>query len=209
MATTPRSTLEQRYPARDPNGIALRTQADQGASRAIFQTTSMPCFTSGWANPWGPAFPIELRTWVKGFQLQFQTPASAPPFKNYDWANPRGYAFSNELRTWINQTQRQLIGADKLPFGQTNWPVPNGYIPSVSLKTFTDPLKLNLRGKDVFFGLAGNPNHDWPVPKGPSPLNLGVVQPLPSVLRPAPPPGTGIPHQRFFIADVGRMMGNG
>lgn len=40
-------------------------------------------------------------------------------------------------------------------------------IPNVSLLSHLEGVKLELRSQDSFFGLAGNPLRDWPVPLGP------------------------------------------
>lgn len=51
------------------------------------------------------------------------------------------------------------------PFTPQANPNPRGYVPSIALKTSFDPIKVNLLGKDQFFGAPGQgPNYDWPNP---------------------------------------------
>lgn len=54
------------------------------------------------------------------------------------------------------------------PFNATDWPVPRGLSASIALRSHLEPLKLNLVGKDTFFGAAGQPpaHLDWQNPRG-------------------------------------------
>lgn len=65
-----------------------------------------------------------------------------------------------------DSAQNTLLTTLARPFNQTDWPVPRGPAFPVENRTFVDSVKLNLLGKDKFFGLAGAPQFDWPVPKG-------------------------------------------
>jgi len=47
-----------------------------------------------------------------------------------------------------------------------DWLNPGAYVYPSALRTFTNSVQTQLIGQDKFFGLAGHPNFDWPVPKG-------------------------------------------
>lgn len=55
----------------------------------------------------------------------------------------------------------------------------------LSLRTWTQSYNPNLIGKDRFFGLAGHPNFDWPLPRGPVyPISLRThIDPMKILLR--------------------------
>lgn len=93
-----------------------------------------------------------------------------------------------------------------------NWANPRGYVPAVVLRTHVEGVKLNLLGKDKFFGAAGmGPDYDWPNPRGYRyPTHLRVfVDPLKLALFSPPTPvadGFGNPNPRgypFPIEDRG------
>lgn len=97
------------------------------------------------------------------------------PFSQDDWPNPR--AALPVPQGWLDP-YRLSLNAVFLPFSQGAWPNPNGPLYANALRTWVEPLAVNLQGADTFFGLGGNPLHDWPVPKPPPPLVQGWTGPL-------------------------------
>ena len=130
-----------------------------------------------WPVPRGAVPNIELRTWLqslkqnlRGQDTFFAAPGVGP---DYDWPNPQRPTPAIDLRTWVQNLITNTLATIVVvfPFNLLDWPITLGKTPNPSLKTHIDPLKTNLQGQDMFFGLAGQPptNLDWPVPKGPTP----------------------------------------
>ena len=94
----------------------------------------------------------------------------ARPLHTQAAIDAEGSVWSNRLLNLL-RSQDRFFGAAGQPPTQGDWPVPKGRPHPSDLRTFLDPLRLNLLGKDRFFGLAGNPTWDWPVPKGATPAS--------------------------------------
>lgn len=100
------------------------------------------------------------------------TAAAAPaqsPLSKPHWPNPRGAVPCVDLLTWVLGFSVLLQQPVQAPFSQTAWDVPAAPAARVELRTWIDRTKINLIGQDAFFGLAGNPNFDWPNPRGATP----------------------------------------
>ena len=144
----------------------------------------LPELNVQWPNPRGYVPAIELRTWLERYKLEL-IGQDLLPFDLTDWPNPRGK--QAPTLTWDRADLINLLYNVAIPFFETDWPVPKGSVPSVVLRTWLDAVKLNLLGRDQFFGLAGHPNFNWPNPTGEPPL----VPPLilstnPNLLPPTP-----------------------
>jgi hypothetical protein len=133
-----------------------------GSGDTFFGLAGNPNFD--WPNP--PGYPIGTitnRTWI---ELGNIVSAPGKPFFNYDLPNPRGPGGIIDLITWINESLNFRV---QLPPPPINYDWPNPRVgPSVIWAYWTYFRGLSLT--DKFFGLAGNPNFDWPVPKGPVPV---------------------------------------
>src|SRR5260221_9156000 len=66
------------------------------------------------------------------------------------------------------------LGIIIFQFSQFDWPVPRGYPFPMSLRSWMESVRLQLLGKDQFFGVPGvGPTYDWPNPRGyPFPIEL-------------------------------------
>jgi len=141
----------------------------------FFGAAGQPPANLDWPNPRGVVPPIGQKTWIwttikfLGLDTFFGAAGQPPP--NADWPNPQVPTRPIMQRTWLvnllSNTLAQVITI--FPFNLLDWPVTLGKTPNPSLKTHIDPLKTNLIGQDMFFGLAGQPpaNLDWPVPQPP------------------------------------------
>lgn len=114
-----------------------------------------------WPNPRLPRTPE--RTWVLNL-LQTTLNIVVLPFALFDWPNPQRPRQSTH--SWAGNLLQSTLNF--FPFSLSDWPNPRGYPFLSTLRTWTDNIKLNLLGKDKFFGAPGQPpaNTDWPVPKG-------------------------------------------
>lgn len=144
----------------------------------------LPTLNYDWPNPRGPIPPIDLRTWLERYKLEL-IGQDALPFFLTEWPNPRGK--QPPTLTWDHGDLLNTLYNILVPFAMSNWPVPMGSVPSVVLKTWLDEVKLNLLGKDQFFGLAGHPNFSWPNPPGYPSLVPPLIGPTnPNLLPPTP-----------------------
>jgi hypothetical protein len=95
------------------------------------------------------------------------------PFSQSDWAIPRSAA-----RPVQRDHQYPCLALEPIvtrPVVPSEWPIPRGPAYPLVLRTSLDPLKLLLRGKDIFFTAPGmGPDYDWPNP---------LAKPYPHVLR--------------------------
>lgn len=124
----------------------------------------------GTSNTWG----------VVGCEI---VAAAANPFSQSNWPIPRGR--SDPTLSYTRSIQQQLIGQDKLPFRQTAWPIPKGPTQNPALWPYFQPMQQQLlTGQDRFFGLAGHPNFNWPVPRGAQQPTLSWVLSTPITLAP-------------------------
>lgn len=157
---------------RGPVGVIdLRTWT-QAPSLALTTSNPAPPFINcDWPVPRGAQPGIVLKTWTDPLKLNLL--GSFQP-TSFDWTNPPRSAFSIDLRTWTQSTPNLLTTTNPAPpFINCDWPVPRGAQPGVTLKTWIDATKVNLLGKDQFFGAAGQPpaNLDWPNPRGAMPAS--------------------------------------
>lgn len=176
MANLPRSPLIFRTWLRDPYRISVNSQTGvwtnnwlelSGKDKLFGAAGQVPDFD--WPNPRGYVPSIVLKTWIDPLKVnlagQDKLFGAAGQVPDFDWPNPRGPQRSIDLLTWVKGFQLQFT----IPFHQIDWPNPRGPLQgSISLRTWIDPLKLNLRSQDSFFGAAGQPpaNLDWPNPRG-------------------------------------------
>src|SRR5437773_1374935 len=93
---------------------------------------------------------------------------------NYDWPNPtlrKPPPVDNY--TWRDPLKLNLLGKDQF-FGAPgqplvyDWQNPRGYAFPTENRTYIDASEFWML-KDAFFGLAGNPNFDWPNPRSATP----------------------------------------
>lgn len=107
------------------------------------------------------SFPAQLRTHTasrqQGLVDTFFGLAGNP---NYDWPLPK--VPPRPDLTWLQSEVTFLTVV--YPFNQTNWPLPTTSAYHVQLRTHTDTYKSQMF-VDTFFGLAGHPNYDWPLPR--------------------------------------------
>jgi hypothetical protein len=129
--------------------------------------TTRPFVQRDWPVPRGEAFPADLRHAASSLV----TTTLSVPFRPLAWPVPPGEQPAISLLTWAESTKLNLLANDAF-FGapgqappQLDWPNPRGYVPAITLRTWTDS-GLASQPTDQFFGLAGNPTYDWPVPKG-------------------------------------------
>ncbi len=118
-----------------------------------------------WPNPRAPAHAISLRSWARSLPVQFE-PLYMPSVA--EWANnPAGVPRAN-LYNWAQGFRALLDTVPAIP-PPTNYNWPNPQAPTAAPRGSVDPLKLNLFGKDRFFGADGQPpaNLDWPNPQAP------------------------------------------
>ncbi len=125
---------------------------------------AIPFVQTDWPNPRGPATSWTIQPSgisLLGFDTFYGAPGQVP---TYEMPVPRGPAYPTSLRTWIDPLKRFPVPP---PFALLDWPNPSLGAPyPTDLRTWIAALKINLTGQDQFFGLAGHPNFDWPVPKG-------------------------------------------
>lgn len=115
-----------------------------------------------------------------------------PEFTRYWHRDPTLVAVNSQLNFIRDNNLNLVTIAAPTPVIGINhdWPNPRGYVPSILLRTDISPVRLELIGKDKFFGGPGQPpaNLDWPVPKGkeyPSSLRSLFVTPL-TTFKPPP-----------------------
>ena len=158
-----------------------------------------------------------LRTWINQLRLdllgkdQFFGEAGQPLV--YDWPNPRISPPPISLRHWDNQLlQTTLAPLLAAPFSMADWPVPKSSGYPLDLRTFFSVLKLNLAGKDQFFGEAGQPLvYDWPNPRRAIPgmslrqLDNNLLQ----TTLAAPPPAPGVVRDERILASTRLTEGLG
>lgn len=164
--------------------------------------TVSPFFQTEWPFPRGTAFPIDLRTFINGTDLNllgqdtfFGGPGQPP--SNRDWPNPTRSLRPIDSLTWTYDLLCNTLNVIIYPFKQLDWPLPKGATFPSDLKTYTKGAATQLFGQDTFYGGPGQPlvNLQWPVPKG----YIGVIDLrtqtlnlLQSTLTPAPaPPSSG------------------
>ncbi len=151
----------------NPRGAAPLLQVFTDTYQLTLNGVPVPFTQGSWPNPVGPVYATTLRTWLDPFKGvgtdKFFGLAGNP---QHDWPNPRRTA---TVPSTVVDTYKLTLNAISLPFVTTNWPNPAGPTYALALRTWIDPLKLELLNQDKFFGLAGNPQHDWPNPKAPSP----------------------------------------
>jgi hypothetical protein len=166
------------YP--NPRGIGriidLGTWVQGTPGSPLVLPTPAPFSLSEWPNPRGVRPAEELRTFLHAVAIHligqdaFFNGAGRGP--TYDYPNPRGRERAIDLRTWV-QTLGSALGLPApLPFSLKDWPNPRGPRTAEELKTFLEHVKLQLIGRDVFFGGPGQPpaNLDWPNPQRPKVL---------------------------------------
>lgn len=150
-------------------GISLKTWVDPlklelAGLDAFFGLGGMPQFN--WPNPGRP--PLLNQGWIDPLKNNLQgldTFFGLAGNPVHDWPNPRGSA--PPLQAWTDTYKIALNGVP-LPFTQGDWPNPRAPGYAITLRTWVDPFKG--AGTDTFFGLAGNPLHDWLNPRGAAPL---------------------------------------
>lgn len=142
--------------------------------------------TYDWPNPTLRRIPnVSLLTHAQGLVLntlagldRFPTGIGRGPV--YDYPNPRGPTPGISLRTHLDPLKLTLAGLDRFPTGIGRGPTydyPNPSpakmfnvwgVAAIATQTNYEDRLLNLLGvsQDTFFGLAGNPTFDWPVPRG-------------------------------------------
>jgi hypothetical protein len=164
--------------------IDLRTWLERYKLELIGQD-QLPELNVQWPNPRGPVPAIDLRTWLERYKLELIGQDKLPQL-NLSWPNPRGPA---QPLQWTGQNLNETtLQAFLFPFAMLDWPVPPGDASAIILRTWLDTVKLNLIGKDTFFGGQGQPpaNMNWPVPKGaassvwylPNPFNPNMPTPV-------------------------------
>lgn len=133
----------------------------------------MPFNLGDQPNPQSRSLPITLRTHTDPTKLHligkdqmFGAPGQVP---QYEFPNPISAKQLRDMNAvMVNLLENTLGIIVPAPFSMLDWPNPLGRTPAIELRTFLDELKLNLQGKDKFFGGAGQPpaNMDWPNPRG-------------------------------------------
>lgn len=132
--------------------------------------TAAPFFQTDWPLPRAAVPATTLKTWIDAVRLNLlgQDAIFGAPGQTtaYDWPNPRLPVPSIALRTWLdNRLLDTLAFVQPRPFAQLDWPVPRTAIPAVVLRTWIDTVRLNLLGRDTFFGAPGQPpTYAWPLP---------------------------------------------
>jgi hypothetical protein len=188
-----------------PRGYAyptdLRTLLSNLLQSTLATLVSSPFAQLDWQNPIVAG--RLLSTWLNAAQVQligkdiFFGLAGNP---NYDWPNPRGYAYPQDLRTWLVNVLQSTLRPVDAPFGQSSWP--NPLTPGRLLPTWLNAAQMQLVGKDRFFGLAGNPTYDWPVPRGyayPADLRTWLIG-IAGTLLPVPFGQSNWPVPRGYVA---------
>ncbi len=119
MANIYRQPIITRIWARDPAGVAVRSQGDVWQNQLTTNLASQDKFFGAggprydYPNPRGYVPAIVLKTWVHGRPFFYSTPPAIQT--NYDRPNPRGPLYPIDLRTWINQGNIQLGRVIGLP----------------------------------------------------------------------------------------------
>jgi hypothetical protein len=123
-----------------------------------------PFYLLDWPNPQRSAGLIEFQ--AVRFVPQDQMFGAPGEVLAYDWPNPPPRRPPIDgLVGWSNNGMLVApLPAPEMNFDQPN---PRGPAWPTSVKGWTDQTKIELLGKDQFFGLAGSPNYDWPNPKAP------------------------------------------
>lgn len=152
----------------NPRGPSRRPQDWTRGFRIVDQAALFPAEGSNydWPNPRGPTYPVSLRTWSDQTRRQLIGQDRLPE-RQTEWPNPRAALRRPDQHSWTSWIDLALDAATR-PNRQRDWPNPRGAKPVVTLGTWISQTKINLIGQDKFFGLAGYPHFDWPVPKGPS-----------------------------------------
>jgi hypothetical protein len=119
-----------------------------------------------WPVPKGyPQGVIDHKTWIQTLfpelvgQDAFFGLAGNP---NFDWPVPKGPIPVIDLKTWVQGFR--VISLPPPPPNQFDWPVPKG--PGEWGRDWITKNFVLGSQTDQFFGLAGNPNFDWPNPPG-------------------------------------------
>lgn len=168
IATAPFNQTDWANPRGKPFSIDLRGFIDPFNPNLVGQDTffgaaGQPPANLDWPNPRGKPYPSDLRTFLNPIEQQligqdaFFGLAGNP---NFDWPNPKLPGVRDRTTPPLNLLETTLA----VPFTQTDWANPRGRPFPVDLRGFVDPFNPNLIGQDKFFGLAGNPNFDWPNP---------------------------------------------
>lgn len=167
-AAAPFNQTDWANPRGKPFSIDLRGFIDPFNPNLVGQDTffgaaGQPPANLDWPNPRGKPYPSDLRTFLNPIEQQligqdaFFGLAGNP---NFDWPNPKLPGVRDRTTPPLNLLETTLA----VPFTQTDWANPRGRPFPVDLRGFIDPFNPNLIGQDKFFGLAGNPNFDWPNP---------------------------------------------
>ena len=118
------------------------------------------------------SFSVQLRNWTQSAFSGVDTFFGQAGNPNDDWQNPvlaknrTGAAVSAESNVWQNYTALGILVTAYPVVLSFDWPNPRGYTFSNELRTWLADFPQELIGQDKFFGAAGNPNLDWPVPEG-------------------------------------------
>lgn len=144
------------YDPRYPLSPASRFLVDPSAY--IFRDTDSPSRFST------PVAPFLYQIQCDSFALRNTAVVTASPFIPSIFPNP---SQSKRGLFWLEQGTPLVLSQCVLPPGQQESPKPRPGDFPIALRTHADPVKLNLLGQDVFFGLAGHPNYDQPNPIGP------------------------------------------
>lgn len=99
--------------------------------------------------------------------------AVAAPFIPFVFPLPRVRGFVTAANFGPNLLLTTLAPSQAVPFKASDWLSPLRPVDNRNLRGFIRETNLNLVGQDRFFGLAGSPTFDWPIPQGkPHPVFL-------------------------------------
>lgn len=208
----------------------------QGTNQSLKGLTPVPLIPFDWPNPtvakWTPA-PVVFTNALQVlglappfFQTDFPNPVlgktpidrlsfsnnsgllqgfNSAPIAQYDWPNPRGYTYPSDLRTFW---QGIIAAEDTPPNNQYNWPNPTLGRWSPGNLTFISGTSRELQ---AVVNTPAPTTYDRPNPPGYIPvidIRTGQSYSIPLTLLTFVPPVSTGQHNRYFFADMGRMMSN-
>lgn len=205
-----------------PRGRAATVSAPQPAPRSPgalgwlygLLTTTLAAPPAAAATPRAATFSLpQRRAWWPEFVFQtllLTTLAGAvvaTPVTAQEWPNPQRAVPAISLRTWTDSRLLDTLAfVQPRPFAQLEWPVPRAAIPAVVLRTWIDTVRLNVLGRDTFFGAPGqSPTYDWSVPRMVRP-SIELLTWIGPALQTAPPPPTAI--SRRTLSESGTSTGS-